>query len=84
MKKITALMTFVALLGSNAAFADCQNDKKMNDKKYEQPKERMKEKAKEKECPCPCKEFAWGIGLCGLAVVGVVAGLTASMASGSH
>jgi hypothetical protein len=37
-----------------------------------------------KEAPaCPTQEFAWGVGLVGLAVVGVVAGLTASMASGN-
>jgi hypothetical protein len=39
----------------------------------------------EKKTPPPCpsspNEFAWGIGLIGIAVIGVVAGLTASMAS---
>ncbi len=35
------------------------------------------------QCPSPSNDFAWGIGLVGLTVIGVVAGLTASMASGS-
>lgn len=38
---------------------------------------------KNAEPPCPKQEFAWGITLCGLAVIGVVAGVTAGMASGN-
>ncbi len=64
MKKITVLVAMVAMLGSNAAFAQSMNNKKP-------------------PCPSASNEFAWGVGLCGLAVLGVVAGLTASMASGS-
>jgi hypothetical protein len=65
MKKITVLVAMVALLGSNAAFAQSM------------------EKNKKPPCPSASNDFAWGIGLAGLAVIGVVAGLTASMASGS-
>jgi hypothetical protein len=66
MKKITVLMAMVAMLGSNAAFAQT------NDKYKKAP------------CPSASNDFAWGIGLTGLAVIGVVAGLTAGMASGSN
>jgi hypothetical protein len=42
-------------------------------------------KPNDKNPPCPpaSHDFAWGIGLVGLTVISVVAGLTASMASGS-
>lgn len=66
------MTVLVALLSSNSGFAESSANEK-----------KMKEKQKTQKAPCPSDEFAWGIGLVGLAVIGVVVGLTASMASGS-
>ncbi len=63
MKKLPIILTIVATLASNGAFA--------------QQTGRAASSAKS----TATDDFAWGIGLVGLAVIGVVVGLTASAAA---
>ncbi len=85
MKKITTLLCLTALLASNCVFAEtnnlqascggtpciqkCTTTTTTTRKEVKQP------------APCPKQEFAWGIGLGGLLVIGAVVSATAVMAS---
>lgn len=69
MKKITALLTAVALLGSNAAFAQTGGTGKA---------------ATASRNTASSNGFAWGIGLGALAVLGIVVGFTCGMAAGNN
>lgn len=78
MKKMTLLLAMAAMFSSNCAFAQTNSTATPNNNTT------TSRPTSKPQPACPKKEFAWGIGLLGLAVVGVVAGVTASMASGSN
>jgi len=86
MRKITTLLALVAILVSNSLCAE-SNEIGMNDVKSG-PRECFQSGKIERQAPkepeCKKEGFAWGIAICGLAVVCTVVGFTASMASQSN
>lgn len=88
MKKVTAIVTAFAILASNAGYAQSMNrDNRDKDNCHKEcrtyDRKPLNERDREKnmagtEC---CADLQWGIGLVGLAVLGVVVGLTASAAT---
>jgi hypothetical protein len=78
MNKFTTLLTIAAILSGPALSAQtvaagtCPANSFCGKKEITQP------------APCPKKEFAWGVGICGLLVVGAVTGITVAMATQSN
>lgn len=88
MRKLSTLLTLTVLLASNCAFAQTESLQASCDgpcvKKCQTTSTSSKRDVRQQPAPTQKQEFAWGIGLCGLIVVGAVAGITAGMASQSN
>ncbi|MDE3045823.1 MAG: hypothetical protein KGJ02_04170 [Verrucomicrobiota bacterium] len=70
MKKVTALLTAVALLAGNAGFAQTTTSTGKG--------------ASAGRSSGSSNSFAWGIGLGALAAIGLVVGFTCGMAAGNN
>lgn len=84
MKKIKTLLALAALV-SSSAFAQTDNLLASCTKKCQvETTTTLKKDVKQQQAPNEKQEFAWGIGLLSIVVIGTVAGITAGMASQSN
>lgn len=78
MKKLATLVAVLAALSTNSAFA--QGNSNNNNQSMSKQQMMAAKNGMPGKC-CVDNSFQWGIGLVGLAVMGVVVGLTASAAT---